>query len=354
MKEKTAAVGGALFPYLSRALTPAKNMAQFAKRNLSRALTPAKTVAQFAKQHKGVGLVGAGGLLTASGAVPLNPSAKSPNSATQAYARAAEQKDNTEWATRHGKDIFDYAAGGLGIGVGATGLYYLLQAAQNAMKAPKKRLASPSAPYSDEEEKEAFDLGTTVGNVVKSVGMIPQRLATPLPTGADPNPVRGALATTLGVAGGVAGLYGGNQLINSIMENKQTTDVEDEVEDAKKHYYDVLTGGNKRAAALDTAYAAYASEKAAFLPPGAWDTLNTIGMGYPNEIARGYSTAALLSALAAGTVGAKYMYDRTRERSKSQNLAKARAHLARMSGTPSVWVDPSELAQVKQLANQNA
>ena len=156
------------------------------------------------------------------------------------------------------------------------------------------------------------------------------------------------------MAGGLAGLYGGNQLVNSIMENKQTTDAEDEVEDAKKYYYDVLTGANKRAAALDTAYEAYAGEKKAFLPPGAWDTLNTVGMGVPNELARAYSTTALLSMLAAGGVGAKYMYDRARDRSKSQNLAKARAHIARMSGTPSVWVDPSELAQVKQLANQNA
>lgn len=300
------------------------------------------------------GLAGGGGLLTASGAVPLNPAGASTNPGTQAYARAAEQKDNTAWATRNGKDIFNYAAGGLGIGAGATGLYYLLQAAQNGMKAPKKRLANPSAPYSDEEEKEALDLGAMAGNAVKSVGMIPQRLAARAPTGADPNPLRGALATTLGLAGGVAGLYGGNQLVNSIMENKQTTDAEDEVEDAKKHYYDVLTGANKRAAALDTAYTEYAGKKANLLPPGAWDTINTVGMGLPNELVRGYSTTALLSMLAAGGVGAKYMYDRTRDRSKSQNLAKARAHIARMSGTPSVWVDPSELAQVKQLANQNA
>jgi hypothetical protein len=64
-------------------------------------------------------------------------------------------------------------------------------------------------------------------------------------------------------------------------------------------------------------------------------------------------TAYVLSMLGAGGLGAKYMYDRTKELTKGENLAKAQASRARLKGLPPVWVDPDSLAQVKQLAESD-
>lgn len=58
----------------------------------------------------------------------------------------------------------------------------------------------------------------------------------------------------------------------------------------------------------------------------------------------------LAGGLGAGAMGAKYMYDRTRARSESRNLLKAQEARRRMQGLDSPWVDPKELADVKNLA----
>lgn len=58
-------------------------------------------------------------------------------------------------------------------------------------------------------------------------------------------------------------------------------------------------------------------------------------------------TAYLLTLLGAGGLGAKYMYDRTKNLTEGENLAKAQASRARTKGLPPVWVDPESLAHIK-------
>jgi hypothetical protein len=97
----------------------------------------------------------------------------------------------------------------------------------------------------------------------------------------------------------------------------------------------VLTGTNKRAAALDAAF-----EKRANVPVLS-DVLNAMG------------TIGTVGALAGGTISGKVMYDATMARSRGKNLAKMLRAKARMSNLPAMWVDPEELARIKQIANQS-
>lgn len=90
---------------------------------------------------------------------------------------------------------------------------------------------------------------------------------------------------------------------------------------------------------LDAAYAAY-SEKAA-----AWyDWVN------PKNLAEAHNTLLAAATLGGGVIGGKYMYDKTRSESRAKNMAKALAAKERMKNTLPVWVDPQELAQVKDVA----
>lgn len=63
-----------------------------------------------------------------------------------------------------------------------------------------------------------------------------------------------------------------------------------------------------------------------------------------------YNTAFAAATLGGGLLGSKYMYDKTRSESSAKNMAKAIAAKERMKQTLPVWVDPQELAQVKDVA----
>ena len=57
----------------------------------------------------------------------------------------------------------------------------------------------------------------------------------------------------------------------------------------------------------------------------------------------------MLAALGSGAVGATYMYNQTKARSKAENVQRAAAARARLRGlqqTP--WVDPEQLATLAQ------
>jgi hypothetical protein len=64
-------------------------------------------------------------------------------------------------------------------------------------------------------------------------------------------------------------------------------------------------------------------------------------------------TAYLLTLLGAGGLGAKYMYDRTKDLTEGENLAKAQASRARTKGLPPVWVDPESLSHIKSTVESN-
>lgn len=151
---------------------------------------------------------------------------------------------------------------------------------------------------------------------------------------ADPHPWRKSWSTAANIGGAAAGAYAGSKLINAIMQMKKKRDSARALEAARAEYYDALRG--KTAAELDVAYESVKSANMLTDAASAvWQTPQTL------------RTAYLLTLLGAGGLGAKYMYDRTKNLTMGENLARAQASRARTRGLPPVWVDPDSLARVK-------
>ena len=245
----------------------------------------------------------------------------------------------------YGNKLLSSAGAGLGAGVGATAIYQLLRTLKQPGKKEKKYEGYGSGtPMIAKAALDAGSLSRSLGGLLPT-GMVPgggphfNNLQSP---SADPYAWRKAWSTAANIGGAAGGAMLGHKLINHLVKAKQKRDTADALETAKQEYYAALSGGHKAAAALDTAFE---NVKAANLLGGAASALyNT-----PQAV----RTMYLLSMLGAGGAGAKYMYDRTKARSESENLAKAQASRARMRGLPAVWVDPESLANVKALANNN-
>lgn len=250
----------------------------------------------------------------------------------------------------YGKNIANMAVGGLALGAGGMGLYHLLKALKQPSKKDKKYepLLSGAPVIAKEEGEKAANMD----EIAKAIGShIPTGAIPGIPGEADPSavpdlkniwgtdpfkyrPVWGALGA---VGAGALGLYGGGKLVNALMARKKKKDNADDIDEAKKEYYAALTG--KTAAALDAVFDIYEEKKAT-----GW--LDMLTRTAPQMTHGGM----LLALLGSGAIGGKFMYDRTRDRNKGDNLAKAQASRARMKNLPTTWVDPDELAKVKELA----
>lgn len=255
-------------------------------------------------------------------------------------------------AATHAKNILGNLTTGAGLGMGGMALYHLAQALRGTSRKERKAqkyqnlatgVPQVAADAPDEEKVSNAGVGAAISQAPEQISNALTGALSGLFTGAtggegfkDPNIIRGAIATTLGLGAGAAGLYGGSKLINSIAESKKKQDAEDAVEEARQSYYAALTG--KQSSALDKVYVQF--EKRAI--PEMLDTA-----------LRGVLTANMLATLGAGALGARYMYNRTADRARGENLAKAQASRARMKGLPSVWVDPEQVARIKQLAEQS-
>lgn len=111
------------------------------------------------------------------------------------------------------------------------------------------------------------------------------------------------------------------------------------IESSQRDYHAALAGDNN---ALDTAFEAVKQANLLSSTASAlWNTPQTL------------RTAYLLTMLGAGGLGAKYMYDRTKNLTTGENLAKAQASRARTKGLPPVWVDPESLARIKSTAESD-
>lgn len=186
--------------------------------------------------------------------------------------------------------------------------------------------------------KNSFDLGSlsqTVGSALPKT-MIPfgaPHVGGAAPS-ADPHPWRKSWSTAANIGGAAAGAYAGSKLVNAIMKAKKRRDNERALEAARDEYYAAL--GGKRASALDGAFETVKQANILSSTASAvWNTPQTL------------RTAYLLTLLGAGGLGAKYMYDRTKDLTEGENLARAQASRARTRGLPPVWVDPDALANVK-------
>jgi hypothetical protein len=192
-----------------------------------------------------------------------------------------------------------------------------------------------------------------------------------------------------------AGAAGGLALVDSTMRQGEDEQNLRRVEDARREYFSSLTGreppkekkededkDEKKASLdemLDQLYDTYAEKKADLkkraLTTRTWENyLKNITPGaQPNRTFPQYmydvflepgdraikdtnsifTNLMLAGGLGAGAIGAKYMYDQTKARSESRNLQRAQAARRRMQGLDSPWVDPRELADIKQLANDS-
>jgi hypothetical protein len=127
--------------------------------------------------------------------------------------------------------------------------------------------------------------------------------------------------------------------VNSIVKSKKKRDQSSALEAARQEYYNALRGKH---ASLD---AAFESVKSA--------NLLTSAISGAFQAPQALRTAYLLSMLGAGGLGAKYMYDKTKQTTEGENLAKAQASRARTRGLPPIYVDPEGLANVKAIAEND-
>lgn len=285
----------------------------------------------------------------------------------------------------YGKELLNSALYGALLTGGGTALYHLFNGARSADPATLIRNPAPAVAAKkkdkvedNEELKDTDELTLKAADAtppandgfLKSVHstigkLIPTQFLPDITLPSDAGPESPTIAhrgwrTAANYLAAIGGGMGGAALIGSIRDSKKKRDLEDEVEDARKEYFEALTG--KTAAALDALYEKHAEGATTESPwydrwnPFMWNwgnvahnaqqTANTV-QNVGERGAEGLWAAALISALGSGAIGAKYMYDQTKSRTQADNLNKAqksRARLRSIQQTP--WVDPEELASI--------
>lgn len=241
--------------------------------------------------------------------------------------------------------LLTYSLAGVGAGLSGTKLYNLI----SGLNKPKQTHTKfgPGAKTVDDDEKLAEDQGI-IKTITDAIASVPGRVGKMMPAmpdmaKLDQNQQALFVPAVLGATG--LGIYGGHSLMNSITEKKRKEDLKLMVEEAKKEYQRALLG--KRAETLNTAFGKYAEKKAS----GAVSAGATAADWLLEPLRRMgvlplYSTAVL----GTGALAGKMTYDWTRERSKDKALERARKSRARLSGVAPIYVDPEQLAAIKNIA----
>ena len=240
---------------------------------------------------------------------------------------------------------FDLGKGllaGAGIGLGATGLYYLAKYLSAKRKKPRPTTAASVMP------KMAWDAQSLLDTITSLPGNVGSALLHGAPNGAGnlltPSSdgwIQGGVNRGLGLLAPAAGIAGGGMLAASIAKRMRHRAAEADTETARQEYLDALTGA--KAAGLDAAYEKYAA--------------GTLTDQIGNLLKAVSQNAATVGTVAAGVgvpIGATYMYNKTRNNSLSANALKAQALKARTRSLPGTWIDPEELAKIKQMAMANS
>ena len=307
---------------------------------------------------------------------------------------------------QYGKELVNSALWGLGLGAGGTALYHLINGAGSSQLSELKGLLHNPAPAEPAQKKQkggkrkqtakkqdasrlpesmqlpkdlkmpsfklaaAASAGGLMANFQESLSknliptqFVPSALWPTFDPNAPPslNMAQHGWRQAANIIAAMGGGYGGMQLVNSMSADKRKKDIEDEVDTARRAYFSALTG--KEAAALDDVYncvkkTAEENTWSNLLPrmeqglglskPGGSGALENAGIAAARtaqETGNNAWTAALLTALGTGALGAKYMYDQTKTRTQSENLIRARnskARLQMLNQTP--YIDPDELA----------
>lgn len=257
-----------------------------------------------------------------------------------------------------GRPIVDNALLGLGLGLGGTALYRLAHGLTkvdpnklvpqmgisgaanqrlNLKKKKKQRQRDPDSPLF--KYKTASNL---YDGISKFVGSIHPKSLIPFDVLRDGSqaPTMNAEQATWHNILRYGSLLGGGALgvkaVNSIANRTRKQNAKDDVEAARKEYFDALAG--KTAAELDQAYAHW-QEKTSNPNRGWAEYLSN------NALGDTVYTPALIAALGTGLLGGTYMYGKTKDYSRAQNLqraSRARARLAELHKVP--HVNPRQLA----------
>lgn len=273
------------------------------------------------------------------------------------------------------KELLGSALWGAGLTAGGTALYHMINGLQSAKVpellrdvAPAPVLAKPKSKKRKPVTKlaeQAKSATSMMDRVLGSIQLIPTEYfpgAGDLPSRSSTTSVNTAHAgwrNALNIAAAVGGGYGGMKLVNSLADKKKKEDLGGEVDSARKEYFNALQG--KSAAVLDAAFDEFekaslgveawtgpqASPAAPPTKPGTFAAPHETGT--VNNAKADLWTTALLTALGTGSIGATYMYNQTKARSKAENLQRAQAARARLRGLQQTsWVDPEQLAALAQ------
>jgi hypothetical protein len=250
-----------------------------------------------------------------------------------------------------GDRIVRTGIGGLGLGAGATSLYYLARGLSQALNQPKQQEDDEEKPPKITETKAAgiYD------NVTEGVGkMLPDsvlsflRPFTPATNKGqnsyDPNVIRSSFGSGATFGAAALGGLGGYKLINALHKRKKKREQQEQISAAEKEYYDALTGGSAKS--LDSAYD-IASEKAAGEKKALLDWL-TSAYDTAKRVPAAVGGTYVATGLGLGGLAAKLMYDRTRDRSRAKAVEEAAKSKARIAGILPTYVDPDEIVALKQ------
>ena len=261
-----------------------------------------------------------------------------------------KQADPPVPSSVYGKELLQNALLGAGVTASGASLYHLLNGLQSARVPELLRNESPVAlnpkmPAVRKKKKPALKMA---GELAASLNQSAAQLVDKVLTGAgdlipknmpsfnfltaqstapaSPTMWHEGFRNTANVLAAGLGGYGGLKLVSGFADQKKKEDLEHEVDTARNEYFAALTG--KQAEMLDAAY-------------DELEKTSTLGGQALN--------LALLTALGSGAIGATYMYNQTKARSKAENVQRAAAARARLRGiqqTP--WVDPEQLAALAQ------
>jgi hypothetical protein len=146
-------------------------------------------------------------------------------------------------------------------------------------------------------------------------------------------------ANVVGVpAAGIAGAYLMNKLVKSRKKQQEQARI-----DAAREEYERALG--VKTAELDALYGGAVTPDQQIKQ--SWSPFNI-----PMDVLRGYGLYAGTTALGAGGVAAKLMYDMQRQRSNATVLQKAREAKARLSSLPPMWVTPDDIISLRDKKKQ--
>jgi hypothetical protein len=265
-----------------------------------------------------------------------------------------------------GRMLLNTLGGGLALGAGAVGIHQLLKQLRSRMrrKPPAEENIYQSV-YSSMPTKQA-DGKTTYEDVLAAIGrtFMPKQfpsISAPGEGGTEAvSPMHWAARTIIPAATGVAGAGLGAMAVKNIVSSRQDAarnrDAAQSVAAARKHYFDALLNNeeadDEKKATVDekltelykqTKQAEETGQRSWYNPMRyIGDYLYEPGVGLPIALGMG-------SLGVGGLYGGVLAYKRRKAESQRKANATAEEARARLRGISPPWIDPQELAALKQV-----